>query len=64
MALHLMRRSNVFILMALHHVCPKWHRDLPLSKVVSVVLKTKRIAAAPYSVLDYRRVYIEKASGG
>jgi len=62
-ALHLMRRSSVFLIMAISHVFPRWHRDQKLHSVISLARKVKFLASTPYQRLDYRRVYIEKSNG-
>jgi len=62
-AKHLMKRSNVFFIIALNHVFPKWHRDLKLSSVIQLATSTRRIAENLSGSLDFRRVYIQKANG-
>jgi len=62
-ALHLMRRSSVFLIMAISHVFPRWQRDQKLHSVISLARKVKFLASTPYQKLDYRRVYIEKSNG-
>jgi len=62
MANQLIKRSNVFLVMSLNHVYPKWQRNMGLSSVVRLALEIRRIAQMPYAKLDYKRVYIEKAN--
>lgn len=58
----LMKRSICFRLMALHHVFPKWYKDLPATLVVNLLAKVGILANDPFVRLDYARVYIEKAN--
>jgi len=57
----LIRRSNVFFLMALNHVYPRWHRDYKLSKIIALAESVRRTASSLDVKLDVRRVYIPKA---
>lgn len=61
--MHLIRKSNIFFVISLNHVYPKWHRDMKLSKVVGLAIQTRRIANCEDSKLNYKRVYIEKSNG-
>jgi hypothetical protein len=58
--MRLVRRSNVFFVMALNHVFPKWHRNMKLSSVVRLAIAVRRIANNPESKLDFKRVYLEE----
>jgi hypothetical protein len=60
MAMHLMRRSNVFFVIALNHVFPHWSRNMRVSSVVRLAIAVRRIASQHYTKLDYKRVYIPK----
>jgi hypothetical protein len=57
---HLISRSRIFFLLALQHVIPKWHRDLPFYAVLYLFKKYRRITKEKSVDLDYKRVYIEK----
>lgn len=61
--MRLVRKSNIFFVMALNHVFPKWHREMKLSSVIRLAISTRRIANSPESKLDFTRVYIEKSNG-
>lgn len=61
--MRLVRKSNIFFVMALNHVFPKWHRDMKLSKVVGLAIQVRRIANCPESKLDFKRIYISKSNG-
>lgn len=56
----LMLRSRIFYMLALQHVFPKWHRDLPFYAVLYLFKKYRRIVKEGITDLDYKRVYIEK----
>jgi len=58
--MRLVRKSNIFFVMALNHVFPKWHRDLKLSSVVRLAIAVRRIANNPESKLDFKRVYLKE----
>jgi hypothetical protein len=60
----LLKASNVFLLLALNHVLPRWHRDYPLRFIMRTLSGVRRIAISESNSLDYYRVYIPKASGG
>lgn len=59
----LMRKSKAFLVMAIKHVYPKWHRDMSLTSVVAIAKRVQKIARTPRANLDFRRVYIAKANG-
>lgn len=61
--MRLVRKSNIFFVMALNHVFPKWHRDMKLSSAIRLAIAVRRIANCPESKLDFKRVYIEKGNG-
>jgi len=61
--MHLVRRSNVFFVIALNHVFPLWHRNLRLSSVIRLAIQTRRIAKRYDDRINYKRVYIEKSNG-
>lgn len=56
----LMLRSRLFYMLALQHVFPKWHRDLPFYAVLYLFKKYRNIVKEKSTSLDYKRVYIEK----
>jgi len=60
---HLMRRSNVFFMLALYHIFPRWHRDLHFQQVINLHRKYKRVAKKPEEI-DFKRVYIPKDEKG
>lgn len=57
---HVLRRSNVFFLVALKHVRPRWHRDMPFWAVLKLHKDYRKLAITKNTNLDFRRVYIEK----
>jgi len=59
---HLLKRSNVFFMLALYHVYPRWHRDLRFWEVINLHRKFRKISKDPQQI-DYKRVYIPKANG-
>jgi hypothetical protein len=61
--MRLVRKSNIFFVMALNHVFPKWHRNMKLSSAIRLAISVRRIANSPESKLDFKRVYIPKSSG-
>lgn len=63
MGMHLIRRSNIFYVVAMNHVFPHWARDMKLSSVIRLAIVTRRIASKHYAKLEYTRVYIPKESG-
>jgi len=62
--MHLVRRSNVFFVMALNHVFPKWHRNMNLTAIIRLAIGVRQIANCHESKLDFTRIYIEKSNGG
>jgi len=60
---HLMKKSNIFLVLALNHVFPFWSRDFKLSKVMRLAIAVRRIAWTTEDRIDSRRVYIEKSNG-
>lgn len=61
--MRLVKKSNIFFVMALNHVFPNWHRNMKLSSVIRLAISTRRIANTPESKLDFKRVYITKSNG-
>jgi len=59
----LLRYSNVFFVMGLLHVYPKWHREVPLWQVLRLWKSYKRIAQLKNWNVVHSRLYIEKANG-
>lgn len=62
-AMHMIRKSDIFFVIALNHVFPRWHRNMRMSSVMRLFNSVRKIANAPYSRLDYKRVYIPKQNG-
>lgn len=62
-AMHMVRSSDIFFVMALNHVFPRWHRTMRLSSVMRLFNSVRKIANKPYAKLDYKRVYIPKQNG-
>ena len=58
--MRLVRKSNIFFVMALNHVFPKWHREMKLSSVIRLAIAVRRIANNPESKLDFKRVYLKE----
>jgi len=63
MSEHLMKRSGVFLTLAINHVVPQWSRKKSISSVIRLALETRRIAFSDLETLDYSRVYIDKTNG-
>lgn len=61
--MRLVKKSNIFFVMALNHVFPKWHRNMKLSSAIRLAISVRRIANTPESKLDYSRTYIPKSNG-
>jgi len=59
----LMSRSTVFTVMAINHVFPRWHRELPLHLIIKWMYKVQELARLSSSKLDFKRVYIPKPNG-
>lgn len=62
-AMHMIRSSDVFFVIALNHVFPRWHRNMRMSSVMRLFNSVRKIANTQYSRLDYKRVYIPKQNG-
>lgn len=62
-AMNLIKRSNVFFIICLNKIFPKWHRELKLNFVIAIAVATRKIFANVNSKLDINRVYIKKANG-
>lgn len=60
---YLMRNSKAFLIMALKHVYPKWHRDMSLTGVIAILRRVRKISNTPRAQLDFRRVYVTKPNG-
>lgn len=60
---NLMRYSRTFFIMSLHHVEPKWHREIPLWKIVSLWKRVSRMALSKKLNVKYFRIYILKSNG-
>jgi hypothetical protein len=60
---HILRRSNNFLVIALNHCFPQWHRTLPLHLVWRIVRGYKRIVRDGLKDIKISRTYIEKANG-
>lgn len=59
----LLRYSNVFFIMGLMHVFPKWHRELPFWYVLRLWKQYKKISQLKSWEAIHKRVYIEKGNG-
>lgn len=59
----ILRYSNVFFVMGLLHVYPKWHRDLPFWQVLRLWKDYKKISQLKTWEVVHSRLYIEKANG-
>jgi hypothetical protein len=59
----IMKRSNVFRVMAMNHVFPQWHRKLPLKLVLQFNRQLSKLINCAQNRLDYRRVYVPKTDG-
>jgi hypothetical protein len=60
---HILKRSNVFFLVALKHVLPRWHRDFPFWAIMRLRRDYLNLVETKAADIDYRRVYIEKSNG-
>lgn len=56
-------RSNVFALSAVATVFPRYHREYPYLCVLRWIWGSHAIARDPKAVMEYKRVYIDKANG-
>jgi retron-type reverse transcriptase len=54
------KRSNVFRVMAIQHVFPRWHRNYPLHYILNVNRKVSTLFNQGIFNMDYSRVYIPK----
>lgn len=61
--MNLIRKSNIFLVMALNHVFPHWHRGMELGKVIALAKAVKVITNNRESKLIFRRLYIHEPSG-
>jgi len=62
-ATYLIKRSNVFFILGLNHVFPKWSREIGLSKVIRLATAVRRIAWSTEKSIDSSRIYISKSNG-
>lgn len=60
MAKILMKRSNVFRVMAINHVFTTWYRNYPLGFILNVNRKVSKLVNKGLSTLEYSRKYIPK----
>jgi len=60
----LMKRSNTFRVLAINHVFPKWHREMPLHLILSLNAKVSKLINSDDTNLEFDRVYISKEKGG
>lgn len=59
---HLLQRSRIFYIDALRHVNPHFHRNMKFFDVLKLYKEYIKVAHAAWPVIDYKRVYIEKAN--
>lgn len=64
MADHLIKKSDVFLCIAINHVIPKWSRNLNVNSIIPLAKRVRRVANEQDAKLIYKRIYIEKANGG
>jgi len=63
-SLILMKRSNVFRVVAIQHVFRKWYRNYPLSFIINMNRQLSKLINQGITHMDYHRVYIEKGEKG
>ena len=59
----LLGRSVIFAIQAIHHVFPRYHRELEYQQVLRMIWGMHAIARVEEPNLKYFRVYIPKANG-
>ena len=59
----LLSRSNLFALQGLHHVFPRYHRELDYGQVLRLIWGMHKLGRESEPVLKYMRVYIPKGEG-
>lgn len=62
-AQQLLSRSVIFALQSMHHVFPRYHRELPYHKVLRLIWSMHEIARRDSPKIKYWRIYIPKSDG-
>lgn len=63
-AWNLMSKSTIFTVWAVSKVYPRFHREMKYSSLIALCLGPMKIAKERSIDLNYKRVYIPKATGG
>jgi len=60
---NLLRYSKVLFVIGLNHVNPRWHREMPLWKVIKLWKSHQRISQLKDWDVKHHRIYIDKDNG-
>lgn len=54
-----LHRSVVFFYLAIKHVFPNWHRDMPFGDIIKIYRKYLKLVKDPKNI-DFKRVYLQE----